>query len=80
MRAEFLVEEAGCQSCAARVRDALAGIARVEAVEIDEEADTALVRVVADEISQCQIEVALEMASSRSGHEYRVRQGSWSEP
>lgn len=72
----FEVEEAGCASCAERVRSALEGVVAVETVEIDEAHDTATVAVrggadpdvVAD---------ALARASAGSGHAYRIRDGSW---
>lgn len=75
-RVSFVVEQAGCDSCAARIRAALTDVARVEAIEVDEEADTAFVRLSADDISQVRISAVLESASG-SGHIYRVREGSW---
>jgi copper chaperone CopZ len=72
----FVVEQAGCESCAARVRGALEPLAEVEAVEIDEEADAATVRA-AGALSEEAVDEALGAASHGSGHAYRVRPGSW---
>lgn len=77
IRRSFVVEQAGCPSCATRVRVALADVVRVEGIEIDEDADTAFVRVSGDEVSERQVEAAIETASEGSGHAYRVRVGSW---
>jgi hypothetical protein len=74
----FEVEEAGCPSCAARVSEALAPLARVDAVEIDETADRATVRVSPDrELSERTVNDVLADASEGAGHAYRVRPGSW---
>jgi copper chaperone CopZ len=74
----FEVEEAGCSSCAARVRDALAPLASVEAVEIDEAADMATVRVSPDGgLDESAVNGALAEASRGAGHAYRVKPGSW---
>jgi copper chaperone CopZ len=74
----FEVEEAGCSSCATRVRDALAPLASVESVEVDEAADTATVRVSPDgELLQSAVDRALADASRSAGHAYRVKPGSW---
>jgi copper chaperone CopZ len=70
----FEVEEAGCSSCAARVRDALSPLAAVYAVEIDETADRATVRM--DDAQEGEIATALAGASEGSGHSYRVSPGS----
>jgi len=75
----FKVRQAGCASCAARVRDALATLATVHAVEIDAEKDTATVRLHAEpEISESAVNRALQEASRGSGHSYSVEPGSWS--
>jgi copper chaperone CopZ len=71
MRA-FVVEEAGCESCAARVRAALEPLAAVEAIEVDEREDVAHVRL-ADEVAEDAVSEALAAASSGSGHQYRLR-------
>ena len=74
----FVVEQAGCSSCAARIRAALEEIATVETIEIDEAADVASVSM-ADTPPEFEdaVVLALQKASSGSGHEYRVQQGSW---
>ena len=73
----FVVEHAGCPSCAERVRDALAPLAAVEDVEIDEPNDAARVRLVApDGVTEGNVN-ALLAAASAGGHEYRVEPGSW---
>jgi copper chaperone CopZ len=72
----FVVEQAGCESCAARVRAALEPLAAVEAIEVDEDADAATVRV-SGAASEDAVAGALAAASHGIGHEYRVRPGSW---
>jgi copper chaperone CopZ len=74
----FVVEEAGCESCAARVRTALAPVATVEAVDVDAAADEAVVRLrSATGLSQEAVTSALAKASEGAGHAYRVKPGSW---
>jgi copper chaperone CopZ len=74
---EFVVEQAGCSSCADRVRTALEAIAMVDAVQVDEEADAASVRMRSpDPISADAVGRLLSEAAG-SGHEYRVQPGSW---
>ena len=74
---EFVVEQAGCSSCAELVRTALHEIATVEAIEVDEEADAAAVRLrSSDRISEDAVGRLLSEAAG-SGHEYRVQPGSW---
>jgi copper chaperone CopZ len=75
----FVVEEAGCPSCAVRVRTALQDVGSVEAVEIDESTDVALVRLRGSAIAPAAVATALREASLDAGHAYRVREGSWSE-
>jgi len=77
VRRSFVIEQAGCKSCAARVRAALANVVHVEGIEIDEGADTAFVRVSGDEVSERHVEAAIDAASEGSGHTYRIRAGSW---
>jgi copper chaperone CopZ len=77
MRRSFVVEQAGCASCAARVRLALADVVRVDGIEIDDDADTAFVRVSGDDVSKRRVEAAIDAASEGSGHTYRIRAGSW---
>ena len=73
---EFVVSEAGCESCARLVRRALEPFGTVEAVEIDEAADEATVRLDGD-ASEEAVNGALAEASVGVGHAYRVRPGSW---
>jgi copper chaperone CopZ len=72
----FVVEQAGCDSCADRLRGALGPVAAVAAIVIDEEADAATVRL-AGAASEDAVGAALAAASKGSGHAYRVRPGSW---
>ena len=63
--------------CAARVRDALAPLATVRAVDVDSDADMATVRVDADsEACEGAVNRAL-LEASENGHSYRVKPGSW---
>jgi hypothetical protein len=74
----FEVEQAGCESCAVRVRDALTPLATVHAVDVDAEADLATVRVGQDgDLSEDAVNRALSEASRGAGHSYRVKPGSW---
>ena len=73
----FEVEQAGCESCAARVRAALEPLGEVAEIAIDEQADAATVRARGASFSEDAVNVALAAASRGSGHEYRVRVGSW---
>jgi hypothetical protein len=74
----FLVEHAGCESCAARVRSALAGLLAIEEITVDERADVAGVRAQAPPgLELASIDAALGEASRGSGHTYRVRPDSW---
>jgi copper chaperone CopZ len=76
---EFVVEQAGCSSCADRVRTALEAIATVDAIEVDEGADAAAVRLRSpDPISEDAVGRLLNEAGVY-GHEYRVQPGSWRE-
>ena len=77
----FVVEQAGCSSCAARIRAALEAIVTVEAIEIDEAADIASVRLAeSPRVLVDAVALALQTASEGSGHEYRVQPGSWVVP
>lgn len=76
MAVTFVVEQAGCEACASRVRGALEQLGKVESVEIDEEADAATVRA-SGVLSEDAANEALRPASRVSGHAYRVRPGSW---
>ncbi|MBA3376582.1 MAG: cation transporter [Actinobacteria bacterium] len=74
----FVVEQAGCPSCAARIRAALEAIATVDAIEIDEGTDVASVRLAnSPAVLEDAVVLALQKASAGSGHEYRVEPGSW---
>jgi copper chaperone CopZ len=74
----FEVEQAGCSSCAARVRSALEPLAAVRSVEIDEAADAATVECAAtDALSEDSANAVLAAASDGAGHAYRVKPGSW---
>lgn len=73
----FEVEQAGCATCAARVRDALAPLLEISAVEIDESLDAAVVTARgAEEPLVETIDELLGVASEGGGHAYRVRPGS----
>jgi heavy-metal-associated domain-containing protein len=75
----FVVEHARCESCATRVRSALAPLLAVETITIDEAADAATVVARADLMpSHEAIDAALAEASIGSGHTYRIRPGSLS--
>ena len=70
----FVVEEAGCESCAERVRSALEGLVAVESISIDESQDTATVVARADTPPSLDaIDAALAGASAGAGHTYRLR-------
>ena len=74
----FEVEQAGCVSCAARVRGAIAPLAAVDGIEIDENSDTAAVRLApGTDATEEDVNRALLEASHGSGHAYRVKPGSW---
>lgn len=78
MAVVFEVEHAGCETCAARVRDAVEDIAPVADVSIDEDTDSATVTLANGSMaSEDRINGALADASHGSGHAYRVRPGSW---
>jgi hypothetical protein len=73
----FEVEQAGCASCAARVRDALSPLLEISALEVDESLDAAFVRARAVEEPPVEtIDELLVAASEGAGHAYRVRPGS----
>lgn len=74
---QFVVDQAGCESCAARVRSALAGVVTVASISIDEADDTATVIARAPEaITVEALDELLAAASDGSGHTYRVVPGS----
>ena len=74
----FIVEQAGCASCAALVTEALTPIADVLEIEVDETADCAAVCIAfSPDLAEEAVSQALLNASAAAGHEYRVRSGSW---
>ena len=78
MAIQFVVENAGCDSCGALVSDALSGLGTVESIDIDEEADAATVRLEhTSTVSMEEVDRILESVSAGSGHGYRVQPGSW---
>jgi hypothetical protein len=78
-RIRFVVEEAGCSSCARRIREALSSIATVDEVVVDESADVATVSLVAgSDVSEQAVRRVLAEASQGAGHQYRLLAGSWS--
>ena len=80
IRVRFDVEHAGCPACAERVQEALASLATVEQLTIDEESDTATVSIsTGAPLDVSTVNAALTDASTGSGHEYRVKSGSWTE-
>ena len=69
----FDVEHAGCPSCAARVEAALAAIGTVHDVTIDEEGDIATVTFSPlSPIDEPAVNAVLALASTGTGHEYRL--------
>ena len=74
----FEVEQAGCSSCATRVREALTPLAVVSELAIDESTDSASLRLASDAyVSEEDVNRVLIEASHGSGHAYRVKPGSW---
>jgi hypothetical protein len=75
---QFVVDGAGCESCAERVRSAVAPLVTVESITIDESTDTATVVVRAESPPSVDaIDAALADASTGSGHAYRVQRRSF---
>jgi hypothetical protein len=73
----FVVEQAGCASCAKLVREALSSVGEVDSIEIDESADVAdVVLVPRVAVTIDELDGILQAASGGSGHAYRVRPGS----
>lgn len=73
----FEVEQAGCASCAARVRGALAPLLEISAVEVDESLDATVVTARAVEAPPVEtIDELLAAASEGADHTYRVKPGS----
>ncbi len=74
----FVVEQAGCESCAARVRSALAELLEIEEIAVDESADVAIVRARAPrKLARTTVDAALAAVSVDGEHTYRVRPDSW---
>lgn len=74
----FEVEQAGCASCAARVRGALAPLLEISALEVDEMRDAAVITArAAEELPMETVDELLGAASEGAGHTYRVKPGSW---
>ena len=74
----FVVEQAGCPSCASLIREALDAIADVDGIEIDEAADVATVHLQQGaNLSEQTVADLLQTVSRDSGHGYRVQPGSW---
>jgi copper chaperone CopZ len=74
----FVVEHAGCPSCAARLREAFEKVGLVAAVDIDEGADTASVRLdTSEQMTGDVVDRVLDQASAGSGHAYVRRSGTW---
>lgn len=77
MPLSFVVEQAGCSSCARLIRDTLATIGEVEDVSIDEANDLGFVRMTPTfETTEAQLNAVLLAASDGTGHAYSVRPGS----
>jgi len=76
----FDVEQAGCESCASLVREALSPVLAIAELEIDQERDVA--RVTGQLLDGSSVEVVdrlLAAASVDTRHAYRVGPGSWRE-
>jgi hypothetical protein len=74
----FLVEQAGCESCAARVAAALVDLLAIEEITVDEGGDVTAVRAHAPPgLEIAAVDAALADASRGSEHTYRVSPGSW---
>ena len=77
MSLSFVVEQAGCASCAEVIRETLAAVGTVVAVDVDEASDSATVRLhPAHDVSVGALDSLLRDASVGSGHAYRVKPGS----
>ena len=69
MTVEFVVDQAGCASCAELVREVLSELGAVEAVEVDDSADLASVRLVADgAVSSEQLDALLAAGTEMTRH------------
>jgi copper chaperone CopZ len=78
MAVEFVVEQAGCESCAELIRDGLGEIGAIRRVEVDETADVAAVCLeLASDVSSDDVDRILLTLAEESGHGYCVQPGSW---
>lgn len=74
----FEVEQAGCASCAALVRDVLEEVVPVDEITIDEAGDRATVRLApGGSLVESDAARLLQKASEGTGHTYAVVPGSW---
>jgi copper chaperone CopZ len=74
----FDVEQAGCASCAALIRDVLEEVVPVDEVVVDEAADRATVRLApGGSLTEHEAARLLVAASAGTGHAYAVAPGSW---
>ena len=74
----FEVEDAGCDSCAARVRGAIEPLAAVAGTEVDHEAELTTVQLAPGAtVTEEDVERVLAEASEGTPHTYRLRAGSW---
>ena len=80
MTVAFVVEAAGCESCAKLVRAALEPLGGVGSIKVDEAADEAVVRLDTRGATESDVNRALAVVSAGAGHDYRVRPGSWDAP
>jgi len=76
MTVAFVIEQAGCESCGELIGAALGRVGTVESIEIDEDADTAMV-VLSGSVERAEVDAALDGTSVGAGHAYRVRADSW---
>lgn len=74
----FVVEQAGCASCAERIRRALTALGEVAEISVDEDGDVSHVRMAAsDGVTEERVNAVLLAASEGAGHAYRIRAGSF---
>ena len=75
--AYFVVEQAGCTSCAGRIGKALEDTATAHEIELDEAADVAIVRLLSSSATEGAVHEVLRKASEGAGHRYRIQPVSW---
>jgi copper chaperone CopZ len=74
----FEVEDAGCDSCAARVKGAIEPLAAVERTDVDHDTELTTVQLAPGAaVSEEDVARVLAEASEGTPHTYRVRPGSW---